>query len=132
MFEGTSGIDARNTHVEFTGEVLTIPVSEEMLGRAFNGSGKPIDRGPPVLPEDYLDITGPSHMRAAFDMQRIARSGTRITSPRISPGPTHGMQHSSLRFTRTAMHRARARMHVHTLAQTRAHAHRVGRASPRM
>jgi len=29
-----------------------------MLGRIFNGSGKPIDRGPPVLPEDYLDITG--------------------------------------------------------------------------
>jgi len=58
VFEGTSGIDARNTKCEFTGEVLTIPVSEEMLGRAFNGSGKPIDRGPPVLPEDYLDITG--------------------------------------------------------------------------
>lgn len=58
VFEGTAGIDARNTHVEFTGEVLTIPVSEEMLGRVFNGSGKPIDRGPPVLPEDYLDIMG--------------------------------------------------------------------------
>merc|ERR1711968_4921 len=58
VFEGTSGIDARNTVVEFSGEVLTTPVSEEMLGRIFNGSGKPIDRGPPVLPEDYLDITG--------------------------------------------------------------------------
>jgi V-type H+-transporting ATPase subunit B len=58
VFEGTSGIDARNTTVEFTGEVLTMSVSEEMLGRIFNGSGKPIDRGPPVLPEDYLDITG--------------------------------------------------------------------------
>lgn len=29
-----------------------------MLGRVFNGSGKPIDRGPPVLAEDYLDIEG--------------------------------------------------------------------------
>merc|ERR1711871_1547220 len=58
VFEGTAGIDARNTIVEFTGEVLTTPVSEEMLGRVFNGSGKPINRGPPVLPEDYLDITG--------------------------------------------------------------------------
>jgi len=29
-----------------------------MLGRIFNGSGKPIDRGPPVLAEDYLDIQG--------------------------------------------------------------------------
>jgi|TARA_B110000914_G_C15097442_1_gene280109 V-type H+-transporting ATPase subunit B len=32
-----------NTHVEFTGEVLKMPIAEEMLGRAFNGSGKPID-----------------------------------------------------------------------------------------
>jgi len=29
-----------------------------MLGRIFNGSGKPIDRGPTVLAEDYLDING--------------------------------------------------------------------------
>lgn len=29
-----------------------------MLGRIFNGSGKPIDKGPPVLAEDFLDITG--------------------------------------------------------------------------
>lgn len=58
VFEGTSGLDAKKTRVEFTGEVLKIPVSEEMLGRIFNGSGKPIDDGPPVLAEDYLDIQG--------------------------------------------------------------------------
>jgi V-type H+-transporting ATPase subunit B len=58
VFEGTSGIDARNTRCEFTGDILTIPVSEDMLGRIFNGSGKPIDKGPPVLAEDYLDIQG--------------------------------------------------------------------------
>jgi V-type H+-transporting ATPase subunit B len=33
-------------------------VSEDMLGRVFNGSGKPIDKGPPVMAEDYLDIQG--------------------------------------------------------------------------
>ena len=38
--------------------MLRIPVSEDMLGRSFNGSGKPIDKGPPVLPEEYLDIMG--------------------------------------------------------------------------
>ena len=58
VFEGTSGIDNKNTSVQFTGEVLRIPVSEDMLGRSFNGSGKPIDKGPPVLPEEYLDIMG--------------------------------------------------------------------------
>ncbi|KJE89441.1 vacuolar ATP synthase subunit B, variant [Capsaspora owczarzaki ATCC 30864] len=58
VFEGTSGIDAKNTTCEFTGDVLKIPVSEDMLGRVFNGSGKAIDKGPAVLAEDYLDIQG--------------------------------------------------------------------------
>ncbi|KAF3842547.1 hypothetical protein F7725_024498 [Dissostichus mawsoni] len=56
VFEGTSGIDAKKTACEFTGDILRTPVSEDMLGRVFNGSGKPIDRGPTVLAEDYLDI----------------------------------------------------------------------------
>ncbi|TDH02439.1 hypothetical protein EPR50_G00173110 [Perca flavescens] len=58
VFEGTSGIDAKNTSCEFTGDILRTPVSEDMLGRVFNGSGKPIDRGPAVLAEDFLDIMG--------------------------------------------------------------------------
>lgn len=58
VLEGTSGIDARNTICEFTGDILRTPVSEDMLGRVFNGSGKPIDKGPPILGEDYLDIQG--------------------------------------------------------------------------
>ncbi|KAF7630789.1 Vacuolar proton pump subunit B [Meloidogyne graminicola] len=58
VFEGTSGIDAKNTICEFTGTILRTPVSEDMLGRVFNGSGKPIDKGPNVLAEDYLDING--------------------------------------------------------------------------
>jgi len=58
VFEGTSGIDARNSSVEFTGDIMRIPVSEDMLGRVFNGSGKPIDKGPTVLAEDFLDIQG--------------------------------------------------------------------------
>jgi V-type H+-transporting ATPase subunit B len=58
VFEGTSGIDNMGTRVAFSGEVLTCPVSEDMLGRAFNGSGKPIDKGPKVLAEEYLDING--------------------------------------------------------------------------
>lgn len=58
MFEGTSGIDAKHTRCEFTGDILRMPVTEDMLGRVFNGSGKPIDKGPPVLAEDFLDIQG--------------------------------------------------------------------------
>ncbi|XP_044426301.1 V-type proton ATPase subunit B2 isoform X1 [Triticum aestivum] len=40
--------------------VLKTRVSLDMLGRIFNGSGKPIDNGPPILPEAYLDISGSS------------------------------------------------------------------------
>lgn len=58
VFEGTSGIDVKATKVQFTGDTLKIPVSEDMLGRVFNGSGKPIDRGPRIFAEDYLDIQG--------------------------------------------------------------------------
>lgn len=58
VFEGTSNIDAKNTVCEFTGDISRISVSEDMLGRVFNGSGKPIDKGPNVLSEDYLDIQG--------------------------------------------------------------------------
>jgi V-type H+-transporting ATPase subunit B len=58
IFEGTAGIDTINTHVEFTGDVLRMPISEEMLGRSFNGSGVPIDKGPQILAEEFLDIQG--------------------------------------------------------------------------
>lgn len=43
IFEGTSDIDNLTTTCEFTGDVLRMPMSVEMLGRVFNGSGKPID-----------------------------------------------------------------------------------------
>ena len=36
--------------------MLKMPISTEMLGRQFNGQGQPIDQGPPVLAEDFLDI----------------------------------------------------------------------------
>ena len=60
VFEGTSGIDVKATHVEFTGASMRLPVAEDMLGRIFNGSGAPIDQGPKVFAEDYLDINGAS------------------------------------------------------------------------
>lgn len=118
MFEGTAGIDAKNTVCEFTGDILKIPVSEDMLGeflphedystvvivrscfllykfldifnirahiikesftvcstvltgnnliffmsgRVFNGSGKPKDKGPNILAEDFLDIQGTGYL----------------------------------------------------------------------
>ncbi|HIQ50189.1 MAG TPA: ATP synthase subunit B [Nanoarchaeota archaeon] len=57
IFEGTMGMD-KNTRVKFTGEIIKLPVSKEMLGRIFNGRGKPIDGGPEIIPEKELPITG--------------------------------------------------------------------------
>jgi vacuolar-type H+-ATPase subunit B/Vma2 len=58
VFEGTPGIDVKKTKVEFSGESLKLGVSEDMLGRIFDGSGRAIDKGPKVLAEEYLDING--------------------------------------------------------------------------
>lgn len=42
---------------------MKLPVAEDMLGRMFNGSGNPIDQGPKVFAEDYLDINGMLFLR---------------------------------------------------------------------
>ena len=56
-FEGTSGID-RNSSVRFLGETMKMPVTEDLLGRVLDGSGKPIDDGPEIVPEERRDIVG--------------------------------------------------------------------------
>lgn len=58
VFEGTKGLDTRDTRVRFTGKVMQIGLSPEMLGRVFNSIGRPIDGGPPLIPDKMLDITG--------------------------------------------------------------------------
>jgi V/A-type H+-transporting ATPase subunit B len=58
IFEGSSGINLVETKVRFLGRPLQIGVSEDMLGRTFDGMGRPKDNGPKILPEKKLDITG--------------------------------------------------------------------------
>ena len=58
VFEGTRGLDVDQTSVKFLGETMRIGVSEDMLGRVFNGVGKPIDGSPDIVPEDIRDING--------------------------------------------------------------------------
>jgi len=57
VFEGTAGID-RSSTVKFLGETIKLSVSRDMLGRILNGSGDPIDGGPPIVPEKRLEIIG--------------------------------------------------------------------------
>ena len=58
IFEGPSGINIKDTKVRFRGKPLSIAVSEDMVGRVFDGMGNPIDGGPEIIPEMSLDING--------------------------------------------------------------------------
>jgi len=58
VFEGTTGIDVFDSKVRFLCKVIELPVSLDILGRIFDGSGRPIDNGPQIIAEKKLDING--------------------------------------------------------------------------
>ncbi|MDH7594188.1 MAG: V-type ATP synthase subunit B [Methanomicrobiales archaeon] len=58
VFGGTQDLDTKRTSVRFTGRTMRLGVSEEMLGRIFDGTGASIDSGPVLVPEKVLDIHG--------------------------------------------------------------------------
>ncbi len=58
VFGGVSEVDLKDSRLRAKGETLKLPVSIDILGRVFNGMGRPIDGGPAVIPEAYLDVNG--------------------------------------------------------------------------
>jgi V/A-type H+-transporting ATPase subunit B len=58
VFGGTGGLDLSRTRARFTGDVARLGVSLAMLGRVLDGSGQPIDGGPPISAETALNING--------------------------------------------------------------------------
>ena len=58
LFESAAGINLAESKVRFLGHPLELAVSEDMLGRVFNGMGEPIDGGPDILAEAHKDING--------------------------------------------------------------------------
>ena len=58
LFETATGINLSNSKVRFLGKSLELGVSEDMLGRVFDGMGRTIDDGPQILPEKRMDING--------------------------------------------------------------------------
>ena len=67
LFESSAGINLKDSKIRFLGHPLQLAVSGDMLGRVFNGMGQPIDGGPDILPEKYLDINGLPMNPAARD-----------------------------------------------------------------
>jgi V/A-type H+-transporting ATPase subunit B len=57
-FEGTSGLNVAKTKVRFRGRGLELSLSRDILGRVFDGLGRPIDEGPEIIPDKRLDING--------------------------------------------------------------------------
>ena len=58
LFENSAGINLSNSRVRFLGHSMELGVSEDMLGRVFDGLGRPTDGGPEILPEARMDING--------------------------------------------------------------------------
>ncbi len=58
IFEGTEGIDAEHTKVRFLGKPMEFGVSPDILGRVFDGIGKPKDGGPAVIAKQRMNING--------------------------------------------------------------------------
>ena len=58
LFESSTGINLSNSKVRFLGRSMELGVSEDMLGRVFDGLGRPIDGGPEILPDARMDVNG--------------------------------------------------------------------------
>ncbi|MBE6618349.1 MAG: V-type ATP synthase subunit B [Ruminococcaceae bacterium] len=58
LFDNAAGLNLSTSKVRFSGHGVQLPVSQDMLGRVFNGMGEPIDDGPRIIPEKTLDING--------------------------------------------------------------------------
>ncbi len=67
LFEGAQGIQMSTSKARFLGRSLELAVSEDMLGRVFDGMGNPKDGGAPIIPEMKLDINGQPINPAARD-----------------------------------------------------------------
>ena len=58
VFEGTRGLSPEDVKVKFLAKGMELGMSVDMLGRVFDGSGRPIDDGPAIIPEKYLNVNG--------------------------------------------------------------------------
>lgn len=58
LFENAQGLDLKGCTVRFLGRVMEMPLSRDILGRVFNGSGQPKDGGPEIMPDKLMDVNG--------------------------------------------------------------------------
>ena len=99
LFESAQGINLAQSKVRFLGHPLQLGVSEDMLGRVFNGMGEPIDGGPAILAEEHrwaTTRTSPSSLPPS-----ASRSRSLSTSFRSSAAPAPSTARSCSRTSPT-------------------------------
>ena len=76
LFEPSTGINLSNSKVRFLGRMMELGVSEDMLGRVFDGLGRPIDDGPEIIPEKRMNVNGlPMNPAARAYPQEFIQTG---------------------------------------------------------
>lgn len=105
LFEGSSNINLQGTKVRFTGRPLHISVSEDMVGRVFNGMGEVIDEGPEIIADEYLDIDGQAINPVARDypdefiqtgVSTIDHLNTLVRGQKLPVFSSSGLPHNEL------------------------------------
>ena len=73
VFEGTTGLSVAGTNAKFVGKVMEMPVSDQVLGRVFDGLGRAKDGLPEPVAESFLDINGaPMNPEQRENIQKIS------------------------------------------------------------
>ena len=76
LYDASTGINLETSKVRFLGHTMELGVSPDMLGRVFDGMGRPIDGGPELLPEKRMDINGlPMNPAARAYPQEFIQTG---------------------------------------------------------
>ena len=107
LFESSTGINLSNSKVRFLGRTMELGVSEDMLGRVFDGLGNPIDGGPEILPEERRDINGlPMNPAARSYPQEFIQTGvsaidglnTLVRGQKLPIFSASGLPHGAVRL----------------------------------
>ena len=105
LFESSTGINLSDSKVRFLGRSMELGVSEDMLGRVFDGLGRPIDGGPEILPEKRCEINGlPMNPAARNYPQEFIQTGisaidglnTLVRGQKLPIFSASGLPHSNL------------------------------------
>ena len=76
LFESGAGINLAESKIRFLGKQMELAVSEDMLGRVFDGLGRPIDGGPSIIPDKRVDVGGvPMNPAARLYPQEFIQTG---------------------------------------------------------